>query len=178
MNHVKGLIFQPWPPARKMPAVVRRSPDPWLQGSLCHILCWPTGHYNATLKLILCLSVCVDFWSHWRLTLLFFIFGMGFMWLSPALRLRCNPSALAGFKCKLWSWNTKSCWVKNSQFDWKLTEYSRNLSIHICSYESSKVDENVDTKKGVKGFIGSFTRSSGTHRFWQCSTLSAGWNPH
>lgn len=32
MNHVKRLIFQVWPPAEKMPAVVQRSPDPRLQG--------------------------------------------------------------------------------------------------------------------------------------------------
>lgn len=38
---------------------------------------------------------------------------------------------MAGFKCKLRSWNTKSCWVTNSQFNWKLLEYSRDVSVHI-----------------------------------------------
>lgn len=83
MNHVKGVIFHTWPPVRKNAGSGWRSTDPWLQGSLCHLLCQPTSHYNATLKLILCeLSFCVDSFQgteRWPSS----FFGTEFMWLNP-----------------------------------------------------------------------------------------------
>lgn len=86
-NHVKGLIFQPWPPAGKMPAMVQRRPDPWLQGSHCHLLCGPPGYYNATLKVIL--SVCVGFSDvAGGCQLSFFTFSLEFLWSNPALKQR------------------------------------------------------------------------------------------
>lgn len=155
MNHVKGLIFQTWPPAGKVPPVVWRSPDTWPQGSLRHLLCWQAGHDNTTLKLILWeVSFCVDSYQvRWPSFSFLACSLCGKVLSQNALKLGCNPSAVDGFKCKLLSWNTKSCWATNSQFNWKLVEYSRNVNVHVkivCSCKITQEFQGWQKKGGTK----------------------------
>lgn len=162
MDHVKGLIFQPWPPAGKMPAVVQQRPDPWLQGSHCHLPWGPAGHYNATLKVIL--SVCVDFSEvTGGCQLSFLTFSMEFLWLNPALK-----------QCKFCGWFQIRCGAQTQNpTEWRipsLTGSSRNspriLSV-ICRYADFQHWQKGGTKKEVKGFTGSSRGSLGTYWFWQ-----------
>lgn len=164
MNHVKELIFQTWPPVGKMPAVVRQSPDPWLQGSLHHLLCWPTGHYNAAAKLIhLKVSFCVDSSKSLDADPLLFHFQCGVHVVKSWLRMLLNSGVtqvlrlVSNVNCG----PEMSCWATNSQFNWKLEEYSRDVSVHAESIDavvirpgSSKNDKKGGTKKRWKGSLG------------------------
>lgn len=82
-------------------------------------------------------------------------------WPRVFLNSGVTQDAVAGFTCKLWSWNTKSRCVMNSKFNGKLVDYSREVRIEIiCAVVkrpgSSKVDKGGATKKRWKGSLGRF----------------------
>lgn len=76
-------------------------------------------------------SLCTFFYSHWKRNLLFFFSSMEFMW--------SILSARVDLESKLWSWNTKSCEVMSSQFDWTLDGIFRERKSSYIVWRVPKV---------------------------------------
>lgn len=156
MNHVKRLIFQTWPLVGKVPAVVRQSPDLWLQGYFAASCVSPTGFYNATLKWILWeVSVCVDssqgtgWWPY------SFSFQHGVYAVEFWVRMLLN----SGVTQVLWLVLNLNCGSETQSPaewripSWKLVEYSRDVSVHMQLWNSLavfKIDKRGAQKRGKR----------------------------